>query len=218
MQRRFPRRAAGLRLKASLAAYSRSRDAPPGSFRGLHRPLPVTPKNPSASRTRMNELVLPNDTNTLGNLMGGRLLHFMDVAGGIAAMRHSNRTCVTASVDNVDFKSAISLGEVVLIEAVVNRAFTTSMEVEIDVWAEDTATGTRRKCNRAFYTFVAVDQSGRPIPIPGVEPETDEEHERYDGAGRRRELRLILSGRLNLADATDLREHLAAATATAPDA
>ncbi|OZC04663.1 acyl-CoA thioesterase [Rubricoccus marinus] len=157
----------------------------------------------------MNELVLPNDTNTLGNLMGGRLLHFMDVAAGISAMRHSNRTCVTASVDNVDFRSAIKLGEVVLIEAVVNRAFTTSMEVEIDVWAEDTTTGTRRKCNRAFFTFVAVDQSGRPIPVVQLEPETDEERERYEAAERRRELRLILSGRLSLSDADNLRDHLA---------
>ncbi|MEM1054903.1 MAG: acyl-CoA thioesterase [Bacteroidota bacterium] len=164
----------------------------------------------------MNELVLPNDTNTLGNLMGGRLLHFMDVAAGIAAMRHSNRTCVTASVDNVDFKSAVQLGEVVVIEAVVNRAFTTSMEVEIDVWAEDTASGKRRKCNRAYFTFVAVDQSGRPIPIPAVAPETEKEQERYDAAGRRRELRLILSGRLDLADATDLRSYLDAALSAEP--
>lgn len=163
----------------------------------------------------MNELVLPNDTNTLGNLMGGRLLHFMDIAAGISAMRHSNRTCVTASVDNVDFRSEIKLGEVVLIEAVVNRAFTTSMEVEIDVWAEDTTTGERRKCNRAFFTFVAVDQSGRPIPVIPVEPETDEERERYDGAQRRRELRLILAGRLALSDATHLRDHLAAVAAGA---
>ena len=160
----------------------------------------------------MNELVLPNDTNTLGNLMGGRLLHLMDVCAGIAAMRHSNRTCVTASVDNVDFGSAIALGEVVLLEAVVTRAFTTSMEIQIDVWAEDTATGDRRKCNRAFYTFVAVDQSGRPIPVPPLEVETDEERERYEGAGRRRELRLILAGRLRLSEAGALREHIAAVT------
>ena len=161
----------------------------------------------------MNELVLPNDTNTLGNLMGGRLLHFMDVCAAIAAQRHSNRTVVTASVDNVDFRSAIKLGEVVLLEAVVNRAFTTSMEVEIDVWAEDTSTGERRKCNRAFYTFVAVDQSARPIPVVPIEPETEDEHERYEGAARRRELRLVLSGRLALADATNLRDHLAAVAA-----
>lgn len=156
----------------------------------------------------MVELVLPNDTNTLGNLMGGRLLHLMDICGAIAAKRHSNRIVVTASVDSVDFQSAIKLGEVVVMEAVVNRAFTTSMETEIDVWAEDTGTGERRKCNRAYYTFVAVDQNGRPIPIPPIEPETDEERERFEGAARRRDLRLILAGRLKLDDATSLREHL----------
>ena len=160
----------------------------------------------------MNELVLPNDTNTLGNLMGGRLLHLMDVCAAIAAQRHSNRVCVTASVDSVDFQSAIRLGEVVILEGTVNRAFTTSVETEINVWAEDTTTGERRKCNRAYYTFVAVDQNGRPIPVPPLQPETDEEHERYEGAARRRELRLILAGRLQLAEAASLRDHLAAAT------
>jgi len=164
----------------------------------------------------MNELVLPNDTNTLGNLMGGRLLHFMDICAAIAAQRHSNRVVVTASVDSVDFQSAVRLGEVVVMEAVVNRAFTTSMEVEIDVWAEDTMLGTRRKCNRAFYTFVAVDQNGRPIPVPPLAPETDDERERYDAAQRRRELRLILSGRLRLADADHLRRHLESARADPP--
>ena len=155
----------------------------------------------------MNELVLPNDTNTLGNLLGGRLLHLMDICAAIAAQRHSNRVVVTASVDNVDFQSAIRLGEVVILESTVNRAFTTSMETEIDVWAEDTTTGQRRKCNRAFYTFVAVDQNGRPIPVPPLRPETPEEVERYEGAGRRRELRLVLAGRLRLDDAANLREH-----------
>ncbi len=156
----------------------------------------------------MVELVLPNDTNTLGNLMGGRLLHLMDICAAIAAQRHSTRIVVTASVDSVDFQSAIRLGEVVVLEAFVNRAFTTSMETEINVWAEDTGTGVRRKCNRAYYTFVAVDQNGRPIPVPPVEPQTDEERERFEGAARRRELRLILSGRLKLNDAGSLKEHL----------
>ena len=163
----------------------------------------------------MNELVLPNDTNTLGNLMGGRLLHFMDICAAIAAQRHSNRTVVTASVDSVDFRGAIRLGEVVVLEASVNRAFTTSMEVQIDVWAEDTSTGTQRRCNRAYYTFVAVDQSGRPIPVPPVAPETDAEQERFEAAARRRELRLVLSGRLALADAERIRSHLAAVAAEA---
>ena len=165
-------------------------------------------KPPSASVCRMNELVLPNDTNTLGNLMGGRLLHFMDVCAAIAAKRHSNRTVVTASVDSVDFRSAVELGEVVVLEATVNRAFTTSMEVQIDVWAEDTSSGTQRRCNRAYYTFVAVDQRGQPIPVPAITPETDEERRRFEGAARRRELRLVLSGRLELADAERLRGHL----------
>ena len=169
-------------------------------------------KRPADSTCRMNELVLPNDTNALGNMMGGRLLHLMDVCAGIAAMRHSNRVCVTAAVDSVDFSSAIRLGEVVVLEGVVNRAFTTSMEVEINVWAEDTTTAERRKCNRAFYTFVAVDQNGRPIPVPPLEPETEDERERYDAAARRREVRLVLAGRLAMEDTDLLRHHLLAAT------
>lgn len=166
----------------------------------------------------MTELVLPNDTNTLGNLMGGRLLHFMDVCAAIAAQRHSNRTVVTASVDSVDFRGAIRLGEVVVLEAVVTRAFTTSMEVAIEVWAEDNGTGERRHSNRAFYTFVAVDQSGRPIPVVQIEPETDDERERYEAAGRRRQLRLVLSGRLPLSEADELRDHLQAIALDPPGA
>ena len=156
----------------------------------------------------MTELVLPNDTNTLGNLMGGRLLHLMDVCAAIAAQRHSNRTVVTASVDSVDFRAAVRLGEVVVLESRVNRAFTTSMEVGIDVWAEDNATGERRYCNQAFYTFVAVDGSGRPIPVRALAPETDDDRQRYEAAGRRRELRLVLAGRLAIKDAPGLRERL----------
>jgi acyl-CoA hydrolase len=163
----------------------------------------------------MHELVLPNDTNALGNLMGGRLLHLMDICAAIAAQRHSNRVVVTASVDNVDFQSAIRLGEVVVLEATVNRAFTTSMETEVNVWAENTTTGERRKCNRAYYTFVAVDQNGRPIPVPPLHAETEEEHTRYEGAARRRELRLVLAGRLTPAAAETLRDLLAASV---PDA
>ena len=165
----------------------------------------------------MTELVLPNDTNTLGNLMGGRLLHLMDVCAAIAAQRHSNRTVVTASVDSVDFRAAIRLGEVVALEAHVNRAFSTSMEVGIDVWAEDNATGERRHCNRAFYTFVAVDQSGRPIPVRALVPETDQERERFDAAGRRRELRLVLAGRMSIEDAPQLRDRLGDIALAPPD-
>ncbi len=165
----------------------------------------MTPKPPSASLCQTTELVLPNDTNTLGNLMGGRLLHLMDICAAISAQRHATRTVVTASVDSVDFRGAIALGEVVVIEAVVNRAFTSSMEVGLSVWAESPATGgERRLCNTAFYTFVAVDRDVRPVPVPPIQPETDAERARYDAAARRRELRLVLSGRLALKDAQSL--------------
>ncbi len=147
-------------------------------------------KKPSESFTLMTEMVLPNDTNTLGNLMGGRLLHWMDIAAAIAAGRHCNRVVVTASVDTVDFTAAIKLGEVVSIEARVTRAFRTSVEVRLDVFSENMMEGKRRRCNSAYYTFVAVDQNGRPIPVDPIEPETPEERELYDGALRRRDQRL----------------------------
>ncbi len=153
----------------------------------------------------MNELVLPNDTNTLHNLMGGRLLHLMDIAAAIAAQKHSNRIVVTASVDNVSFKESIKLGDVVTIQSKVTRSFTSSMEVRLDVWAENIPSGTRIKSNEAYYTFVAVDQSGKPIPVPEVRPETTEETELYAGALRRRQLRLVLAGKMQANDATELK-------------
>ncbi|MCC3158991.1 acyl-CoA thioesterase [Hymenobacter sp. 15J16-1T3B] len=159
----------------------------------------------SESFVRMTELVLPNDTNTLNNLMGGRMMHLMDVAAAISAQRHSNRIVVTASVDNVSFREGIKLGSVVTLEAKVTRAFSSSMEVHIDVWAEDIPSGTKIKSNEAFFTFVAVDQSGRPIDVPEAVPETHEEISHYDGALRRRQLRLVLAGRLKPQDATELK-------------
>ncbi len=163
------------------------------------------PKLASESITVMTEMVLPNDTNTLHNLMGGRLLHFMDIAAAIAAQKHSNRIVVTASVDNVSFAEPIKLGNIVTMKAQVTRAFNSSMEVFIDVWAEDIPAGVRVSTNNAYYTFVAVDQSGRPIEVPGVIPETDEEKTRFDGALRRRQLRLVLAGRMKPEEATELR-------------
>ena len=153
----------------------------------------------------MTELVLPNDTNTLNNLMGGRMMHFMDIAAAIAAQKHSNRIVVTASVDNVSFRDAIRLGNVVTLQAQVTRAFSSSMEVHIDVWAEDIPSGTKMKTNEAFFTFVAVDQSGRPIDVPEATPTTPEEVRLYDGALRRRQLRLVLAGRMKPAEAEELR-------------
>ena len=154
----------------------------------------------------MTELGLPNDTNTLGNLMGGRLLHWMDIVSAISAAKHCNRVVVTASVDFVDFKSPIGLGEIVLLEAKVTRAFNTSMEVRIEVWAENMQSGDKRYCNSAYYTFVAVDQSGRPIPVHKIHPQSEDENEMYEGAIRRRELRLVQAGRMKPEDAKHLRE------------
>ncbi len=162
-------------------------------------------KTPKETHAISTEIVLPNDTNTLGNLMGGRLLHWMDITSAIAAHRHCRRVVVTASVNNVAFNQAIKLGDVVTIEAKVSRAFSTSMEVFIDVWVENHISGEKTKCNEAIYTFVAVDQVGHPIGVPQLVPETKEEIERYNGAQRRRELSLILAGKMKPADATELK-------------
>jgi acyl-CoA hydrolase len=153
----------------------------------------------------MTELVLPNDTNTLNNLMGGRLMHWMDIVSAISAQKHSNRIVVTASVDNVSFSKPIQLGNVVTLKAQVTRAFNSSMEVAIEVWAEDIPSGQRIESNRAFFTFVAVDQHGKPIDVPELVPETKEETELYDGALRRRQLRLVLGKRMAPEDAKELK-------------
>ncbi|UPT67296.1 MAG: acyl-CoA thioesterase [Sphingobacteriales bacterium JAD_PAG50586_3] len=163
----------------------------------------ITAKESAAVLT---EIVLPNDTNTLGNLMGGRLLHWMDIAAAIAAQRHSKRVCVTASVNNVSFNQPIKLADIVTLEAKVSRAFNSSMEVYIDVWVENNATGEKIKCNEAIYTFVAVDQIGNPINVPELQPETELEIQRYGGALRRRQLSLILAGKMKPEEATELKK------------
>jgi acyl-CoA hydrolase len=164
----------------------------------------LKPKDAGQSEVTMTEMVLPNDTNTLNNLMGGRLLHWMDICAAIAAQKHSNRIVVTASVDNVSFAEPIKLGNIVTMKARVTRAFNSSMEVFLDVWAEDIPGGKRVSTNQAFYTFVAVDQNGRPIEVPELIPHTDEEKERFSSALRRRQLRLVLAGRMKPSDATEL--------------
>lgn len=163
-------------------------------------------KTVSQSHCEMSEIVLPNDTNSLGNMMGGRLLHLMDICAAISAQRHTNRVCVTAAVDSVKFHAPIKEGEIVVIKSQVNRTFRTSMEVELNVWAENPLAQTYRKCNQAFYTFVAVDEHDSPIPVPPIIPETDEERERYENAAKRRELRLLLAGRISLEDAQHIRD------------
>lgn len=162
-------------------------------------------KTPRESIAVNTEIVLPNDTNTLGNLMGGRLLHWMDICAAICAHRHCSRVVVTASVNNVSFNQPIRLGEIVTLEAKVSRAFNSSMEIFIDVWVENNNTGERKKCNEATYTFVAVDQVGSPINVPELVPETDEEKKRYEGALRRKQLALILAGKLKAEEATELK-------------
>jgi acyl-CoA hydrolase len=162
-------------------------------------------KFPRESFVSITELVLPNDTNTLNNLMGGRLMHWMDIVSAIAGQKHSNSTVVTASVDNISFRQPIRLGNVVTLKARVTRAFNSSMEVRIDVDAEDIPAESKVSSNSAYFTFVAVDKNGQPVPIPEIEPETEEEKELYAGALRRRQLRLILSGRMNPAEAHELK-------------
>lgn len=163
------------------------------------------PKHPKGSCVTMTELVLPNDTNTLNKLMGGRLMHWMDIVSAISAQKHSNRIVVTASADNISFRHPIELGDVVTLEAKVTRAFSSSMEVYVKVFAENIPSGTKSQSHSAFFTFVAVDQGGRPIDVPDLVPESDEEKEMYAGALRRRQLRLVLAKRMNPADATELK-------------
>ncbi len=144
----------------------------------------------SQSRTTMTEVVLPNDANTHGNILGGKVMHLMDMAGAIATFRHSRMPVVTVSVDSVRFLHPIKVGQLVLLEASVTRAFTTSMEVEVQVFSEDPLSGKRMKTSTAFLTFVALDKDGRPAKIPPLIPETEEERSRYRAALRRRRRRL----------------------------
>ncbi|MFV8225299.1 acyl-CoA thioesterase [Christiangramia aquimixticola] len=162
-------------------------------------------KAPSESRTTLTDLVLPSETNPLNNLFGGELLARMDRAASIAARRHSRRIVVTASVNHVAFNKAIPLGSVVTVEAAVSRAFKSSMEIFIDVWVEDRESGRRTKANEAIYTFVAVDETGAPIQVPQLNPETEIEKERYAAALRRKQLSLVLAGKLKPAEATELK-------------
>lgn len=163
-------------------------------------------KTPNVSLTIMTELVLPNDTNNLDNLFGGQLLSWMDRCAAISAHRHCRRIVVTASVNNVSFRHPIPQGSIVTLEGKVSRSFSSSMEIFVDVYIEDqSGQGKRIKANEAIYTFVAVDQLGNPIQVPPIDPETDVERKRYEGALRRRQLSLILGGKLNPEEATELR-------------
>lgn len=159
----------------------------------------------SESLTLMTELVLPNDTNTFGNLMGGRLMYWMDIAAAIAATKHCNSAVVTASVDNISFMNPIKLGNAVHIEAKVTRAFNSSMEIHMKVWGEELIQQYRYKSNEAYYTFVALDPNGKPRPVPAIIAESEEEKELFTSALRRRQLRLILGGKMKVEEASELK-------------
>ena len=165
----------------------------------------MKPKTPSDSRTIMTDLVLPSETNPLNNLFGGELLARMDRAASITARRHSRRISVTASVNHVAFNRSVPLGSVVTVEAAISRTFRTSMEVFIDVWIEDRFSGERTKANEAIYTFVAVDDTGVPTEVPPIVPETELEKQRFEAALRRKQLSLVLAGKMKPKDATELK-------------
>lgn len=162
-------------------------------------------KKASGSLIIMTEIVLPNDTNTFGNLMGGRLMYWMDIAAALSAAKHCNAPVVTASVDNISFTNPIKLGNVVHIEAKISRAFNTSMEIHMNVWGEDIIQQYRYKSNEAYFTFVALDPNGKAKPVQPIIPETEEEEKLFDGALRRRQIRLILGGKMKPEDAEELK-------------
>ncbi len=164
-----------------------------------------TARPATESHAETTHLVLPNDTNTMGNLFGGQLLKWLDISCAISAHRHCKRLVVTVAVNHVGFDRPIKLGDFVTIKSHVSRGFSTSMEVWADVWVEDQLTGEKILANSAIYTFVAVDQAGRSCAVPDVIPQNEEQQKRYDGALRRRQLRLILSGKMKAEDANELR-------------
>ncbi|HEX6466760.1 MAG TPA: acyl-CoA thioesterase [Terriglobales bacterium] len=149
----------------------------------------LKPRLVAESQSEMAEVVLPNDANPLGNLLGGRLMHFIDIAGAMAAHRHARSYVVTASMDHIDFLAPVHVGDLLILRSSVNRAFHTSMEIGVKCWVENYMAGTRRHISSAYLTFVAVDSRGRRIPVPPVIAETEVEKHRYEDAGRRREQR-----------------------------
>lgn len=147
------------------------------------------PRTVSESQSEMTELILPNDTNTLGNLLGGRLMHFIDLVGAMAAYRHTRTHVVTAAMDHIDFIQPVHVGDLLILKSSVNRAFSKSVEVGVKVFAENTQAGEYRHVASAYLVFVAIDKDGKPVTVPQIIPETPDEARRYEGAQRRREHR-----------------------------
>lgn len=154
-----------------------------------------TVRTVSSTQSEMTEIILPNDTNTLGNLLGGRLMHFIDLTGAMAAYRHSRTHVVTAAMDHIDFIRPVHLGDLLTLKSSVNRAFTSSMEVGVKVWAENTRTGSVAHVASAYLVFVAIDAHGQPVKVPALKPETPDEIRRYEDALRRRNHREAESAR-----------------------
>lgn len=155
----------------------------------MTEPQSLAPRPVRESQSEMVEIVLPNDANPLGNLLGGRLMHLIDMAGALAAHRHSRSYVVTASMDHLDFLAPVHVGDLLILRSSVNRAFKTSVEVGVKCWVENYIAGSKRPVSSAYLTFVAVDKDGKHLPVPAVVPETDEQKRRYEDAGRRREHR-----------------------------
>ncbi len=171
--------------------------------------MELRPKKVIDSKTVMTEMIMPNDTNPMGNLMGGNLLRWMDIACGICAGKHTEAHVVTASVDHVSFEKPIRVGDIVTIEASVTRAFRTSIEVYVEVFAANIKGLNPRRCNHAYFTFVALnEENGTPVPVPALLPLNEIEQQRYESAPRRREVRLILSGRIKPSEATLVKDYL----------
>ncbi len=163
---------------------------------GPTKPIHILePRAVHESQSQMAEVVLPNDANPLGNLLGGRLMHLIDIAGALAAHRHSHSHVVTASIDHIDFRQPVHIGDLLILKSSVNRAFNTSMDVGVKCWVENYIAGTTRHVASAYMTFVAVDSHGKQKTVPQVIPETDEEKRRYEDAGRRRDIRKWEMGR-----------------------
>jgi acyl-CoA hydrolase len=151
--------------------------------------VPLRPRAVRESIAEMAEIVLPNDANLVNALLGGRLMHWIDVAGAMAAHRHSRQYVVTAAIDHMDFLVPVRVGDYVILRSSVNRVFHTSMEIGVKVWVEDYRRERSQHVSSAYLTFVAVDREGHKLPVPQVIPETEDEKRRYEGAGRRREIR-----------------------------
>lgn len=170
--------------------------------------MSLNPKRVAESKTVMTEMIMPNDTNPMGNLMGGNLMRWMDVVAAICAGKHCEAHVVTAAVDHISFQNPIHTGDVITLEASVTRSFNTSVEVYVEVFANDIKGQNPRRCNHAYFTFVGLDDKKKtPVPVPPVLPLAHEEQQLYESAMRRREMRLVLAGRIKAKDATEIRKY-----------